>query len=901
MKRRGARIVSSSSAVVPGTDAIIPTPAAAQAVETTATASPSSLLTVVSAAPQPALTIPTLNIFARFQSHRDDFDPDWLLLKEDSSTGEQKPPLAAHVAEKLRRHQAQLGAHRAAAAADRSVVAAVARQGTQASTAKAVSGGNAAGGHALVSGLDDGEGVGPVGAPPRRQRRPDTYDSADDEVSTSTPPVNSAADADDAAVVVVEGEKADDDDDDEYVPEDRKAAQYRRKKATPSEPSDQAEQSPASTPLVVNGNAGLAPTVADGAKKEEVEEGITGDYLIFQSNTLTGAKAVGTDELQATVRMPAASLTFPVSSTGRGVQQQQQRKQSSRRQRGDCAAGQMAIVPLWSTARMEQHGGYCRTSPLIALHQEITDLVDYLRPTEAEVTMRRYIEMEIGKLVDRLWPGSRVLVYGSMYTHLLLPLSDLDMTLLDVPVPAEEALTALAKAISNEGLCENAYPQVILKTKVPLIKFTHKNSLIDVDISVGATDGKRNSDCVIRYLNTYPEALPLVMTVKYFLMQRGMHEPYHGGLGSYAATLLVVAFLRQHPIYTTNPEQRPMTGLGKLLVDFLRMCGQFWNYARVAVSLDDLQRNTSGTDGGDAGGRSLDSGDFHVRSDLEWGSRLPSPVSLSSPRTPVGPAQGTIADPVDVANNAASSLRLFHSVASMFTFAYLALTADFDSATSATGLDSGAPVSSPSTEDISRRPTLLSRIFHVDADMIFHRQAIATTYERLCTEMPSYMDDVRRFHREDDAAMLPSNALSWRKRRRQRRGEAAPFLWEQQQQQQQRSVASLEERLALAHLHGVASPSAADTATLQDEHGSSNSGISWKRLRQDSTNDEDIRNGPAQDSGRRAGQRARAESSTSGSSSSSRSGYDSDTESNASSVRVDVSRKTERSRQMRHS
>ncbi|KPA74300.1 topoisomerase-related function protein-like protein [Leptomonas pyrrhocoris] len=906
MKRRGARVVSASSAVVPEVDAVnavVISPAAST--PTNAVAAMSSPLNVVAAAAvaQPALTIPTLNIFARFQEHRDDFDADWLLLKEDPAAAEEKPPLAAQVTDKLRRHQAQLGAQRAAAAADRSAV----RLGKQKTTLNSNKGGTTT---ALVGDDDDADIATAIQAAPpsRRQRRPDTYDSAEDEPSVS------------AAVVadVNEGNSSNDgDDNEEYVPEDRKAAQYRHTNATSLEPTvasavaveetrqEAAEEATASVAAVVG-------EVAKSAEAEEEGEGLTGDYLDFQSTTPTGAKAIASGALQATVHLPVTTPSAPSSSGGRNTLQQQQQQQ--RRQRSSFggaslpAEGRVVIVPLWSTARMEQHGGYCATNPLIALHQEVTDLVDFLRPTQAEVTMRRYIEMKIGKLVGRLWPGSRVLVYGSLYTHLLLPLSDLDVTLLDVPVPPEEALTTLAKEISNEGLCENAYPQVILKTKVPLIKFVHKGSLIDVDISVGAVDGKRNSECVVRYLNTYPEAVPLVMTVKYFLLQRGMHEPYHGGLGSYATTLLVVSFLRQHPIYTTHPEQRPMTGLGKLLVDFLRMCGQFWSYSRVAVSLGDLQLSASGDGRG-----SSDCGDFHARTDLDWTNRPQSPVSPSSPRTPLGPAQGSIADPADAANNAASSLRLFHSISSMFTYAYLALTADFSSSTSGNepGTMSGSPpaasvdaqVSSPSIDDLSRRPTLLSRIFHVDADMIFHRQAIATTYAKLSTEMPVYMEEVRRFHGEEDAAMLPSNARSWRERRQLRRGGDgdAPFLWETQPP---RSVTSLEERLALAHLHGATAAAPPAASTIPTERDSGNS---WKRLRQDGDDDRsanEIRRGR-----RRTESSAKetyvvsssASSSSSSESSSSRPSrsYDSDAESNASSVREDVTRTTERSRRMR--
>ncbi|KAG5486211.1 hypothetical protein LSCM1_07331 [Leishmania martiniquensis] len=837
MKRRGGRVVSSDSTVVdigkaavtpsasglPTTvnckDAPITTGAAAAASSSPSVASPTTPVVrdasgvpgslegaegvTAMGSPPPTLTIPTLDIFSRFQSKRDDFDADWLLLQEDPATMEEKPRIAAHVADKLRRHQAQLGAHRAAAAADRT------RQDSDRALVSPAT--------AKVSGAVSGDDLGVVATedhrPARRQRRPETYDSAEESGNDGV--------GDDGG-----------DDDVEYVPEDRAASQYKRPKMSQkASAKDQgsagvavsggsppvirsagrpAGVAAATAPATDAGTASVDPLkpLSEGEERGDSEaerEGLTGDYLNFHATSAAGRKAVGADEVQATVHVQSFASRGEHRNAGSGSspRSQEQRRQTTPTSQ-QAERDRVLVVPLWSIARMEQHGGYCTSSPLIALHQEITDLVDYLRPTEAEVTMRRYIEKEIGRLVDRLWPGSSVLVYGSMYTHLLLPLSDLDVTLLDVPVPAEEALTALAKEISTAGLCESAYPQVILKTKVPLIKFVHKDSLIDVDISVGAVDGRRNSECVVQYIKMYPEALPLILTVKYFLMQRGMHEPYHGGLGSYATTLLVVAFLRQHPIYTTHPEQRGMAGLGKLLVDFFRMCGQYWNYRRVAVCLDNYA--APGDEAGAMGASANGEGDFRVRAD--GGGRIQSPVSPSSPRGPMGPAQAWIEDPVDPSNNAASSLRLFHSLSSMFAYAYLALTGDVNSAAADESQSqpptSASSLSSPSSDDISRRPTLLSRIFHADAEMVYRRRAIAATYERLKAEMPVYVKEVRRFRRAEDEAMLQHNcchtAFSWRARRLLRR-EGTSFLFPQQ-----RSVTSLEERLALSRLHESSSP-----------------------------------------------------------------------------------------------
>ncbi|GET86074.1 topoisomerase-related function protein-like protein [Leishmania tarentolae] len=160
--------------------------------------------------------------------------------------------------------------------------------------------------------------------------------------------------------------------------------------------------------------------------------------------------------------------------------------------------------------------------------------------------------------------------------------------------------------------------------------------------------------------------------------------------------------------------------------------------------------------------------------------------------------------------------------------------------------------------------------------MVYRRRAVAATYERLITEIPVYMKEVQDFRRDEDAAMLQCNCdsveHSWRARRlRRREGDLALFP-------QQRHATSLEERLALSHLREASSP-----PPPVSEVGMG------KRPRETDL-----------DGSQRKVQRDRREYSALSSNSSSRSSScTTGSESNASSVRVDVTRHTERSRKLR--
>lgn len=472
------------------------------------------------------------------------------------------------------------------------------------------------------------------------------------------------------------------------------------------------------------------------------------------------------------------------------------------------AAEKGLAMPLWSLRRLRAVGGYCDAEafPTIALHQEIMDLVHFLRPSDADIALRYYIAKEVERLAQTLWPDCHVIIYGSLRTKLLLPMSDVDLTLVNVPVASPaEALPLLAQVIDREKLNHRGYPQVIVKTKVPLIKFQHAGSLVDVDISLAAVDGKNNTEMVLEMLDVYPEATPLIVLIKYFLQQRDMDEPYRGGLGSYSTTLLVISFLQHHPIYTTRPEERPYTGLGKLLVDFFRYYGMYFNYNRCRVSVRNGGRYTLrsqdpvwGTSQGirspppNGAGMSKQTGDGMLSTGLS---------SPNSPNTPGRTCQIEVEDPGNLENNASSSVRLFHAISSFFRYSYLALTAngigvpctpryleriraqerrrtssrshrrryerderrskeetsDWDELPSLEEI-------SPEAKDIRLRPTLLSRILHVDPASLQRRRSVEATFHELWKSVPEKMKKIQVLMEEEEKT-LQEKRRKWKEQR----------------------------------------------------------------------------------------------------------------------------------------
>ena len=295
-------------------------------------------------------------------------------------------------------------------------------------------------------------------------------------------------------------------------------------------------------------------------------------------------------------------------------------------------------MPMW----VRSHGGYTHPNRLVRLHDEVCDLVQYLKPTHEENVMRKFVVNQMTEIAEKLFPGGKVVVFGSLVTDLILPTSDVDMTICYDALDTgdnnalHEAMDTLSKYIQTHDLCDDAYPQVIKATKVPLVKFTHKTTWIDVDISFNAPNGRVNSEMVQTYRRRLPIITPLTMVVKYFLQQRGMHEPFSGGLGSYAISLMMVSFVQNHPAFQMGSDASGY-GLGGLLIDFFRFYGVVFNFNDFGIDVGktDIFRR----------GRNSDRAAFILK------------------------------DPQNAQNNVAGSCRQLDAIRSAFHHAFLSLVA----------------------------------------------------------------------------------------------------------------------------------------------------------------------------------------------------------------------------------
>lgn len=142
-------------------------------------------------------------------------------------------------------------------------------------------------------------------------------------------------------------------------------------------------------------------------------------------------------------------------------------------------------------------------------------------------------------------------VFGSCATDLFLPLSDVDVVILGVD-PSPHTLRMLADSVVRASMA--TAPQVIDKAKVPIVKFVDSKTGIQVDVSFNQENGIHNTKVVNDFLREYDVLRPLVLVLKHFMQSRDLQEPYTGGIGSYALTLMLVSFLQ---VRTAFPNRFP--------------------------------------------------------------------------------------------------------------------------------------------------------------------------------------------------------------------------------------------------------------------------------------------------------------------------------------------------------
>eukprot|EP00927_Polykrikos_kofoidii_P027623 TRINITY_DN24235_c0_g1_i1.p1 TRINITY_DN24235_c0_g1~~TRINITY_DN24235_c0_g1_i1.p1 ORF type:complete len:482 (+),score=67.63 TRINITY_DN24235_c0_g1_i1:116-1561(+) len=268
--------------------------------------------------------------------------------------------------------------------------------------------------------------------------------------------------------------------------------------------------------------------------------------------------------------------------------------------------------PPWFVARPEIE------NTILRLHEEFLDFVAFMQHSPKEIEARQEWVQTIKTVCKTVWPSCKVRVFGSFYNGLSLPNADVDVAVLNVPCDAVTGMKVLAENMLAAG--KISWLELIEFAKVPIVKMRSQKSGLRADVAFSQPDGIDTSKFIRERMKEYPQMKPLVLFLKYFLLQRGLHETYTGGMGSYLLCNVVLHFLQRHPA-RRNTQHYAATSLGHYLYDFFKYWGQEFRYDSQAVSVSD-------------GGRILDRSERGKRKGKGKGKGKGLSLCLESPSAP---------------------------------------------------------------------------------------------------------------------------------------------------------------------------------------------------------------------------------------------------------------------------
>lgn len=216
---------------------------------------------------------------------------------------------------------------------------------------------------------------------------------------------------------------------------------------------------------------------------------------------------------------------------------------------------------------------------------EIKDFVNYISPSEEEITIRNNVINKIKQNISSFWPTTQAHVFGSCATDLYLPGSDIDMVVISTTGDYEQRnrLYQLSSFLRARKLAKNI--QVIPSAKVPIVKFVDPEHNIHVDISFERSNGLDAARRIRKWLALTPGLRELVLIIKQFLRSRRLNDVHIGGLGGYATIILVYHFVKLHPRISTG-NIAAMENLGTLLIEFFELYGMNFSYDKLVLAIN---------------------------------------------------------------------------------------------------------------------------------------------------------------------------------------------------------------------------------------------------------------------------------------------------------------------------
>ncbi|CAJ1013933.1 putative Cid1 family poly A polymerase [Leishmania utingensis] len=255
---------------------------------------------------------------------------------------------------------------------------------------------------------------------------------------------------------------------------------------------------------------------------------------------------------------------------------------------------------------------------ILALDAKLIELLYCLSPTSEERQTKLRVIDDVRTTIQQ--SGMDIEIYGSLYTGLTIPASDVDCVLMRsgneqiASAMREDLLCAMSSiASAATGLASQRQVRgslsVALRTvadrmrrsqkfthitwighaRVPIVKCRHRRDDVKVDMSFEKGGCVSSNYLCNLFCNPGNEmARPLIVLVKALVNNCGLDDPSIGGLGSFPISLLVLWYL-QHCVRSRFSVELQRS-IGVLLTGFLKYYGTEFDFRHLGI--DYVQQKT---------------------------------------------------------------------------------------------------------------------------------------------------------------------------------------------------------------------------------------------------------------------------------------------------------------------
>ncbi|KAL7272257.1 hypothetical protein RUND412_004943 [Rhizina undulata] len=222
-------------------------------------------------------------------------------------------------------------------------------------------------------------------------------------------------------------------------------------------------------------------------------------------------------------------------------------------------------------------------------HSRCLDMSDWLHKD-----VRHSVINRIRSLIVNLWPDTHLRVFGSYAAGLYIPTFNVDLVVIsrscaEHGMPkyyGRKHLMKLAGILRKSNLSKLGSVQVILKAKVPIVKFVYAVTVLKVDVSFGNQSVLIANQTFGKWKTKFPAMPLLVVVIKHFQAMRGLNEVYLGGLVSFSVTCLFVSLLQILPS-VASWKIDPSLHHSLMLLQFFELYGNKFNTHSVGIHVDD--------------------------------------------------------------------------------------------------------------------------------------------------------------------------------------------------------------------------------------------------------------------------------------------------------------------------